>query len=1061
MKRLLAFVLVLSLLLSGLVLSAVAEEPQTLAASIAPAKDGAKGILTMTFDDGDFNTAVWLDSEFEKYGLSGSCMLIVGRNIADSYNPANGAAKNWQALFAKGRLEPQSHSMTHDVLPSEGWATGSNASTLNNNYPAKYKYELVDSKSVLEQYFPDNYVIAFAASNNTLSSWSYAERGSMVRVEDGGALKVVRENYYAVRQGSRGLQSFNPDTKGDGSGSWRDLYMHRFTDVSDVPSAKKWIDDAIGQGKWLITLSHGITETSGDFNKSQADQFFAYASEKTAAGDLWCADFSTATRYLRERQNSAVVATQTANGFKVNVTMKDATDERLPLTASVFNYPLTVKVEVPATSRSLLAYTCEGQPRYAETFTEGGKTYAYIDVVPNTEANVEYRNIRTQTLSPATALTVVSDAETVGGSLLVSAHADTANSDRATKIYTKISLAGVTQTDNLFFPLTVTAKAKGTVNLYGTFDTSWNTETTLADLPANDPYGYGADLDAVYRNAPLATVKVTGAGDYPVNISDFARAAIAAGKSEITVILTVAPGEGVTEIPVSFSSITEVPGYGITYDFETYDGGLVQAGVETGAIEAVDSSDNHTADGGRSLHLLMTEKYQRTYLKKLLNENNTISAEDFGKEYQVTFFAQVNKAGSILISVANFTSRPGTGDQQKEFTVSESDVGKWVQYSYSFTVRQEMLDGGHNGLFFALRCDSQSPDNPIEGWIDDVVVTSSDGTAKSAAVSLTTGNTLMSNTSLTESGIRKAVAGYENLSGLRSLTLDFTLPETFSGNVDVYLSAEKLLSDATYQTAPAASVGETPDLLKVVGGAPVYTAAKGGNHSFTLSGTAVAELENLSFLFVSGDGKTPMAVTGVTLHASRVTAEEGFTLTIANAPAATTLKGFDILLPAGATFYLSEDGKIYQTGDTISMEKDGTVTALSLRASGEPTISSDKRTAIVSAEFDTVSKQKLTSLGGTLTVSAKADGKNVTVTEKDGIYSATLDLKAGITRSVAFSVQLELGNKTYAGDSVGGPVSVQPDGFTLSFANSDSSEKPGLDVELPNGLFTDGKGNFY
>ena len=68
-KRLCSVLLSVALLLPC-VPTVASEQPTTgkvLPAEIAPAPDGVRAILSMTFDDGDYDTAVWLDSEFEKY----------------------------------------------------------------------------------------------------------------------------------------------------------------------------------------------------------------------------------------------------------------------------------------------------------------------------------------------------------------------------------------------------------------------------------------------------------------------------------------------------------------------------------------------------------------------------------------------------------------------------------------------------------------------------------------------------------------------------------------------------------------------------------------------------------------------------------------------------------------------------------------------------------------------------------------------------------------------------------------------------------------------------------
>ena len=579
-------------------------EGQVLAAEIMSAKGGAAAVVTMTYDDGDYNTAVWLDGMYDQYDLYGSCMMIVKSNITDHYVEGNANAAKWNTLFANGRLQPENHSMTHIVLPSESWAEGNGPEQIYNNTQENYQYELVDSLEVLRQYFPDYPLLTFASSNNTLSTYSYAtdgegnlltdDNGNYIRVNDGGAEAVVKELYYAVRQGQRGLQSLSPDTNHNGAGSWRSLYMMRFSDGT-LETAKQKVDAAVAQGKWLITLCHGIGDDWGDFNKAEAEAFFAYVSEYVKTGEVWCATFSDATRYLRERQNSTVVAYETADGFTVTVNMADTTADGLPLTADVFDMPLTVRVEVPAAYKTV-QYICAGEVRYADSFTDNGETYVYIDVCPNTTVTVKGMTYRSTVVMPDMLATVVSDGETVVDSLLVSAHEQVVT-DKSKKLYAKISLSEVAEDDVVMLPLSLLNDAAGTLHVWGVSDAGWTADTlTELNAPGNDPYGFGMNLSAVYGGSPLASVTVGGAGLYPVNISDFALACKDAGAEYVTLVITAEPGASAQEYELSFTEVTALPSYSYQQDFETSNGGLIQAGVETGAYQGVSADANHTTD---------------------------------------------------------------------------------------------------------------------------------------------------------------------------------------------------------------------------------------------------------------------------------------------------------------------------------------------------------------------------------------------------------------------------------------------------------------------------------
>ncbi len=1062
MKKAIALLLAFALLLSVPVITVGAQTPKTLETEIMTVKGGARSIVTMTFDDGDYDTAVWLTEEFEKYDLHGSCMLIVNR-VA----PTEERLAEWQELFAKGRLEPESHSMTHAVLPTESWAQNNGIGNLNNNYPEKYKYELIDSKALLEEYFPNANVLCFAASNNTLSEWSYEEKGSTVVVQDGGAVKVAGDTYYAIRQGARGLQSLDPSTEGIGKESWRNLLMRRANDASTLTGKLQWVKDAAAQGKWLITLCHKITETTGDFKKAEADAFFALVSEKVKAGEVWAASFGDATRYIRERQNSVASAVAADGGFLLTVTMSDTTADGLPLPASVFNYPLTVKTEVDSDC-SVLAYTCAGERKFAEPFRENGKTYAYIEAVPNTTTEVEYCNARSATLTPTETLTVVSDGETKRDVMLVSAHAEAEITDRSSKIYVKIPVPALAETEKAAFPMSVLNQATGTVNVYGVEGADWTAETPAQNMPANDPEGFGVRLDSVYGNAPLATVPVDGAGDYPVLITGFLRDMAAAGRTEATLILTLTPGTQATGMSLSFGDFNTVKGYGYETDFELDVPPTLRSGVSTskGAVADVDDTGNHTPDGSNALHLVVISKSQKLILQNVLNTENKATEEDIGATYTVTFWAKVMTEARIRVAIGNTKN----SNSMQKFAIAGDDIGVWKQHTATFTVNETIVGYDTAGLYIDFYNDAVSATAPIEGWIDDLTVVGSTPDVTVVAPMTTvgvgkdgTGTVISADPTVPNSGIHKALVGFDRpADGVIYADLSFTLPETLSGTVDLYAVASALDGSVDYFNSPAASVGETPDLFKVWRGSPVASFSQGGKQNVTIRGDIV-EKEHLTFLFVSEDAKEPIPVTDLKFVAKQATKSDGFTLTVDNAVGEVApIRGFDIVLPANASFYLTEDGRILTAGESMTLEADTVLTALNFVWNREPSYDLPARKATVYAAFDTASAEKLNGLSVTAVATVEVEGNTLPMAEKDGVFSSEFAVTAGKTYVPDAFVTLTVGGQQYEGKAVSEtPLTVMTKGFTLTFENSDQLEKNGFNVILPSGIFIDGQGNLH
>ena len=378
-KRIFPLLLCVCLLCSALSLGAMATTSDNYTAEIMQAYGGAKGILSMTFDDGDWDTNVWLNQMFEKYDLYGSTMAIVQgnyekKNADGTYEMDQAKVAKWVDLFKIGRLQPESHTYTHLVLPNDNWASHNGTEHLANNTAANYQQELVASKQLIKDYVGYD-AICLAPSNNTLSD---------------GAMEVVKKTYYAVRQGDRfqnnsQIQSLDPTPGSSVKGGWYNLAMAAFYDSNHtginvtIPNA---VDYVSKNGGWVVTMCHGIRETSGDATYAEAEAAFQKFSEYQKAGTVWVTTFGNATKYIRERQNSTVSYSYSAEGVTLKVTMADKTQDNLPLDASIFNHPLTVKIQV-GNGVEKVNYSLNGEKRSSVTFTENGNTYAYVNVIPN------------------------------------------------------------------------------------------------------------------------------------------------------------------------------------------------------------------------------------------------------------------------------------------------------------------------------------------------------------------------------------------------------------------------------------------------------------------------------------------------------------------------------------------------------------------------------------------------------------------------------------------------------------------------------------------------------
>lgn len=365
-------------ILSALLTSTILIAPATLAISAADAEQelnvtvdaaygGAKGIITPTFDDGDYPTAQKVKALCEKYDLYATLMLIPDRIPEQaSATSTRATISQWREIFEDGRLEPQNHSMSHDIALGESTAH----STVD--------YEVLDSGDLLDEFFPTHDIICFAprggAGDNAMSPY---------------ARELAMSRYYMVRGGtvSGKAQSLSPTFSFGEPGSWSYIIAPS-VDRKSVDTLKTHVDNTVKNGTWLCTLSHLVLDELPDDEKyasayENVDAWFAYMAEVRDRGDIWVTTVSSAIKYIREHQNTTVTAKLSDGSIVISAEMAEKTQDNLDLSTEMFNHPLSVKIEVPSDMRNL-RYAIGGECRTVTAFKEGNESYIRIDVLPGT-----------------------------------------------------------------------------------------------------------------------------------------------------------------------------------------------------------------------------------------------------------------------------------------------------------------------------------------------------------------------------------------------------------------------------------------------------------------------------------------------------------------------------------------------------------------------------------------------------------------------------------------------------------------------------------------------------
>lgn len=298
------------------------------------------GAVSITFDDGDYNSAVFYNSEFEKYGFHGTAFLIA--------NNLKGI-DNWKTLLAKGYVDVGNHSASHKIKYN------TDASTITSE---QLKADISGSYDTLKDYFPEQSILTFA------SPWGQTTNDSVAE---------MKKNHYANRQAGGGLQNNNP--QGD---NWFKLNAFVYNNTT-TEAMNGWADQAIKNKGWAIELLHNCIEGNTPSGLTIAKTIFSdhmkYLNQKK--DQLWVGSFNEVTAYIKERE-SAKASIFSADTELVILELTDSLpDDR-------FAQPLTLIVNVPSHWKNGVTYTqgsLKGESSIVKT--ESNRLYVQINAIPD------------------------------------------------------------------------------------------------------------------------------------------------------------------------------------------------------------------------------------------------------------------------------------------------------------------------------------------------------------------------------------------------------------------------------------------------------------------------------------------------------------------------------------------------------------------------------------------------------------------------------------------------------------------------------------------------------
>lgn len=272
-----------------------------------------------------------------------------------------------------------------------------------------------------------------------------------------------------------------------------------------------------------------------------------------------------------------------------------------------------------------------------------------------------------------------------GGSLFVNGRMVSGREDHA-KAYVKLSLAGY-DGSQVSFGFRSNAGDKGNLQVYGISDTTaaegWSGDSiSYLNAPANDRYGYGVHRELVYGNAPLDEIAVNGAANYALDITDYASYMLAQGAQSITLV---------------FVNSTEPEQVLCRESFDSAGG---MAGIVGGGLSMYGrtSDEDHTTGSGYS-YFMRPSSYAWERLRFDLLGYESLTKEDIGKKYRITYWAKANTTGTFF----NATMALGSADNNHNRVYQTVDAADtWQKFTYEFTLtEQDIVNPAdpRNGIF--------------------------------------------------------------------------------------------------------------------------------------------------------------------------------------------------------------------------------------------------------------------------------------------------------------------------------------------------------------------------
>lgn len=308
--------------------------------------DNKKAAVSITIDDGNYESALIFNELFKKYDVRATEFLI-----SAALEGKDELINGWNELFSEGYLDLGNHSYSHEIRYNE----------VDSYTDEQLEKDVNGSYDILKKAFPGLDVLSYA------TPWGQ---------NNGIVTKVIEKNHYAIR----GVGGDIVENQ-----RWMDLqrlpsYVVTFGTTAD--ELNSITDEAIAGGDWFIQLHHaiGAEDSPADdlsTNPKEFEQHLQYLNSRAQENDVWTGSFNDAVKYISERMWSKTTVLW-SNRSSIGLELTDRMEDN-----ELFDYPLTLKVYLPESWSGKVKVT---QGRTRQTYAvqeENGQKFAYINVVPD------------------------------------------------------------------------------------------------------------------------------------------------------------------------------------------------------------------------------------------------------------------------------------------------------------------------------------------------------------------------------------------------------------------------------------------------------------------------------------------------------------------------------------------------------------------------------------------------------------------------------------------------------------------------------------------------------